>query len=334
MPCFNPLKGYRAQVVNPSGKRSIVFNSREGFNDLKVELPCGQCIGCRLERSRQWAIRCVHEAQLHHENSFLTLTYSPEHLPKYGSLHKSHFQKFFKRLRKHFSIKLITSHPLKDIPLLSSLRRVAYGRTFYRPLRYFHCGEYGERNHRPHYHACLFGADFADKQPIERNHNGDLVYESATLAKLWGLGKVAIGDVTFESAAYVARYITKKITGRAAEDHYQAMDPDTGEFVPLQPEYTTMSRRPGIGKAWYDRFKSDVFPHDHVVLRGKMFPAPRFLLSQYERENPEGYAKLKAARQVKAKKGVDDNTPQRLKVKKTVKEHQARKLVRKYEHGT
>src|SRR4051794_29862641 len=103
MPCFRPLKGYRARVTNPdTGKRSIVFNARKGFNDLPVDLPCGQCIGCRLERSRQWAIRCSHEAKLHEENCFITLTYAPEHLPPGGTLVVKDFQDFMKRLRFEF----------------------------------------------------------------------------------------------------------------------------------------------------------------------------------------------------------------------------------------
>ena len=101
MACYYPLKGYRARAVNPkTGKRSIVFDSSLGFMDMPVEFACGQCIGCRIERSRQWAIRCVHEAQLYEANCFITLTYAPEHLPKNGSLVLEHFQKFMKRLRK------------------------------------------------------------------------------------------------------------------------------------------------------------------------------------------------------------------------------------------
>ena len=151
-------------------------------------VPCGQCIGCRLERSRQWAIRCVHEASLHTDNCFITLTYSPDCLPSDGSLNHDDFQKFFKRLRKHIAPKKI---------------------------RYYMCGEYGEdlqqpsKLGRPHFHACLFGLDFDDKQLYIVRDDVKL-YTSATLEKIWGKGFVTIGDVTFESAAYVARYIAKK----------------------------------------------------------------------------------------------------------------------------
>lgn len=332
MPCFAPLKGYRAQTVNPSGKRSIVFSKRDGYLDLPIELPCGQCIGCRLERSRQWAIRCVHEASLHEDNSFITLTYAPENLPPYNSLQKAHFQNFFKSLRHHFSLLLIKSHPLKGIPLLPSHSRPSYSRRFYRPIRYFHCGEYGEKKLRPHYHACVFGIDFADKTKVGENENGDAIYDSATLKKLWGYGIVRLGAVTFESAAYVARYITKKITGPKAGEHYQDMDPVTGEFVAIQPEYVTMSRRPGIGKGWYEKWSSDVYPSDFIVMREKLMSPPKFYKSQYELADPSGAARLKARHQNAAKKNAWNNTVDRLIVREAVKISQFKKLKRKYEN--
>ena len=213
MACYYPMKAYRSQTVNPSGKRSIVFNKNQGFADMEVELPCGQCIGCRLERSRQWAIRMAHEAQLHEDNCFLTLTYNDENLPKHNSLKLKDFQKFMKRLRKAFGKK----------------------------IRFFHCGEYGEKFQRPHYHAIIFGLDFKDKI-LFSEQNDQKLYISPTLNKIWGLGHATIGDVTFQSAAYVARYITKKITGDRAQDHYNEINYETGEILSeRRPEYTTIS---------------------------------------------------------------------------------------------
>lgn len=302
MPCFHPLKGYQSKTRNPSGKRSIVFNVREGFADLRVELPCGQCLGCRLERSRQWAIRCVHEASLYPENCFVTLTYSPSNLPPYSSLLVSDFQKFMKRLRKAYSSRLI---------------------------RFFHCGEYGEQTRRPHYHACIFNFDFSDKVHW-KTVNGQKYYVSEELSRLWPLGHSTIGSVTFESAAYVARYITKKVTGARAESHYEELDPVTGEFVDRKPEYTTMSRRPGIGKGWLEKFKSDVYPWDFVILRGKKVRPPKFydqVLSERE------LAELKARREVAAELHSDDCTPARLRVRECVKMSQYVKLKRSMESG-
>lgn len=241
MACIHPLKGYRGLHIGKSGKRPIVFNPSQGFRDLPVSVPCGQCRFCRLEKSRQWAIRCAHEASLNVANSFITLTYSNAHLPPDGSLNLRHFQLFMKRLRKRLG-----------------------------PVRFFHCGEYGALNLRPHYHACLFGLEFEDKilHKIDKKTKIPL-YKSEILSELWPFGFSTIGDVTFESAAYCARYITKKITGPPAEAHYQNIDQETGEIHQLKPEYTTMSRRPGIGRAWFDKYKSDLYPDDFIILRGK-----------------------------------------------------------------
>jgi len=256
MACFNPLRGWRSRTANESGKRSIVFDKKQGFEDLPLEIPCGQCIGCRLERSRQWAIRCVHEASLYDDNCFITLTYDNDHVPKDQSLDVKDFQKFMKRLRK----------------------------TTGQKIRYYHCGEYGEQcaicgsnrsdceafgDHifvkslgRPHFHACLFNYDFYDKIPYSSN-NGFTLHTSETLSRLWPYGYSLIGDVTFESAAYTARYITKKILGDNAKDYYQNR----------KPEYTTMSN--GIGKEWLQLFKDDL-KHDKCVINGKEINIPKY----------------------------------------------------------
>ncbi|AXL15266.1 replication initiator protein [Microviridae sp.] len=297
MPCFNPLRGWRSKTVNPSGKRSIVFNRNQGYDDLVIELPCGQCIGCRLERSRQWAIRCLHEASLYDDNCFLTLTYSDVNLPIDGSLNKEHFQKFMKRLRKKY-------------PRLP-------GNT----IRYFHCGEYGEKLNRPHYHACLFNIDFTDKV-LWKNKNGFKLYTSESLSQLWPYGYCIIGNVTFESAAYVARYIMKKITGDQANDHYQGRS----------PEYITMSRRPGIGKAWYDKFKDDLFPHDKCIINGKETTIPKFYYNLLELDDSKLNFLLKAVRKKQAM-GADDATLRRLLVKEQCLEARLTLLERTLEQG-
>lgn len=312
MPCYSPMRAWRSKTINESGKRSLVFNKDDAqYADLPIEIPCGQCIGCRLERSRQWAVRCVHESQLYDENCFITLTYDDEHLPANGTLVTEDYQKFMKRLRKHFPQK----------------------------IRFFQCGEYGTvcRNcgksemfckcktftptlGRPHYHACIFNADFNDKIHY-RTVNEIPLYTSETLSSLWPFGFSSIGDVTFDSAAYVARYIMKKITGDKKEDHY-------GD---RKPEYTTMSRRPGIGKGWYDKYKLDVYNADFVIINGVKITAPKFYDNQYEIEQPEKFGSIKQARIKSAWKHAKDNTDARLRVKEKVKQSRISLLTRKYE---
>lgn len=268
MACFKPLVGYRSRTVNPTGKRSIVFD-RNKSNDERVELSCGQCIGCRLNRSKNWAIRIQHEASLHEDNCFITLTYAPEHLPPLGSLRLRDFQLFMKRLRKEFGA----------------------------GIRFFHCGEYGERGGRPHYHAIIFGLNFPDRKLRYTTELGHKCYSSEILDRLWGLGRTEIGSVTFESAAYVARYITKKIGGLDAEAHYQVVDDKWGEVLGSRvPEYVTMSRRPGIGKRWIDQYWSDVYPHDRVQMRGKDLVPPKYYDSQFGVAFPEEFEDVKFKR--------------------------------------
>jgi len=299
VPCYHPITGYRARAISPNGKRGIVFNPRYGFEDLPVSVPCGQCVGCRLERSRQWAIRCYHEASLHEENCFITLTYDDHHLPLSRSLDVRDFQRFIKRLRKKFGPK----------------------------IRYYHCGEYGEHTRRPHYHACLFNFDFPDKV-LHKIINDNKLYTSEIISELWPLGFCLIGNVTFQSAAYVARYIMKKINGNAAPDHYQYIDPETGEIHKLRPEYTTMSRRPGIGRGWLEKYAGDVFPGDFVVMDGKKMKLPRYydrLLQEYD---ADAFQAIRDARVRAAKKHSENNTPARRKVREIVQNAKLKNLPR------
>ncbi|AXL14683.1 replication initiator protein [Microviridae sp.] len=285
MPCYNPLEGWRSR----DGSGKLVFNRNKGFQDLPVTVSCGQCIGCRLERSRQWALRCYHESTLHAENCFVTLTYDNENLPSDGSLNKKHFQDFMKRLR--------ASTPLK--------------------IRYFHCGEYGEVNRRPHYHACLFGYDFPDKQLFKKS--GDYyLYTSPLLSKLWPQGFSTIGELTFDTAAYTARYVLKKVTGKNADDHYTVVDPETGEIHELQPEYTTMSLKPGIGQGWFEKFNSEVYPSDSVVINGKECNPPRYYDKLLAESRPYTADYVRSDRKANGRKHLDNNTPERLAVRKQV----------------
>jgi hypothetical protein len=306
MPCYKPIQGYRSKYLSKNGKRPIVFSPNSGFKDMPVTVPCGRCIGCRLEYSRQWAVRCMHEAQCHDANAFITLTYAPEHLPSDHSIHKEELQKFFKRLRKE----------LGDVK-----------------IRYFACGEYGEQNNRPHYHAIIFGTDFPDKQ-IHTKKNGNVLYRSATLEKVWTLGHSLIGEVTFESAAYVARYVTKKFKGDEDEknEHYKIVDPETGEIHQQEPEFCLMSRRPGLGREWLEKFKGDT-DKDFITLRGKKMKLPKYYDSVIEMEDEIAYQYRKGKRRRQAKENEADNTYERLSVKEHVKKAQIAFLKRDIEEN-
>lgn len=311
MVCYHPLQGYRALQANEGGKRPIVFSRRAGFEDRPVSVPCGQCIGCRLERSRVWAIRCVHEASLYDANCFLTLTYNDANLPEHGSLVKAHFQNFMKRLRDRTRYK---------------------GADGVNGIRYYMCGEYGENFGRPHYHACLFNWNFEDRVVWRKSPSGEILYRSESLEGLWPCGFSSIGNVTFESAAYVARYVMKKINGKAAVAHYNKWDPETGEILSERvPEYTEMSRAGGVGKGWYLKFAGDLYPGDFVVHENKRGRVPRFYDNMYEVDDPVAFRIIKGVRVRRAKAHSENNTPDRRRVRETVQLGKLKQLKREIE---
>jgi len=242
----------------------------------------------------------MHESQLHDRKCFITLTYNPENLPEGGTLVKKHFQDFMKRLRKHESNK----------------------------IRFFHCGEYGSEG-RPHYHALVYGYRPTDLVQHSENGQGDKLYVSESLARIWGLGNVIIGEVSFETAAYTARYILKKVTGERAQAHYRSFDPSTGEVFQRLPEYVTMSRRPGIARPWFDKYSEEVFPSDFIVIRGRKMLPPRFYDRVYAGFDLKAAERLKWARQARAKTHKTDNTPERLRDRLICKESQISTLTRK-----
>jgi len=294
--CFKPLRGYRSKFPNGSGKYPIVFGDAGPSAYEAVEVRCGQCIGCRLDYSRDWAVRCVHEASLFEENCFVTCTYDEDHLPIGGTLVRHHFVDFIKRLRDDFS------------------------------FRFFMCGEYGEQLSRPHYHAVFFGLDFEDKRIWKRGEYP--LYRSEYLERKWKRGMCIIGAVNYDTAAYCARYIVKRIRGVDAWEHYQNFDCLTGEIYELEPEYCTMSRRPGIGAAWFDLYSDEVFPEDEVFLRGHCTKPPRFYEKLLEIVDPDVLEGVKRERVEFLWNHLDDCTPARLKSREMVKSAQVGQLHR------
>ena len=307
MPCYSPLKGYRAS------NGGIVFKREKSLNGQSFEVPCGKCIGCRLDYSRDWAVRCKHEARMNEKNMFITLTYNNENLPENGTLVKKDFQDFMKRLRKTTDNK----------------------------IKYFHCGEYGEKTKRPHYHALIFNYEMEDKIPWV-NRNGNQTYISEDLTRIWSKGITEIGQVTWKSAAYCARYITKKVYGEEAEKHYASeiqINKKTGEMTvikTLQPEYTTCSNRGGgIGRSWYEKYKSDIWNNGCVTIIDGERPfkcsVPRYYTEILKKEQPEKYEKFKSKQLEFAKQNRDNNTSHMLKMREKYAQKRAKKLVRKIE---
>jgi hypothetical protein len=275
--CYHPIP---AAQGNPGD--GVRLNPPLG--EAHLALPCGKCIGCKTSRATHWAHRCSHESKSWDHNTFITLTYADEHLPYGGYLDPVALQLFYKRLRRAAgrNQRSITSDHSSSI-------------------RYFSCGEYGEKEGRPHYHAILFNAGFSD-----RYRTGKDKYSSDTLSKLWPFGDASLGDATPAAANYIAQYQLKKQTGRGRH----TIDADGV----IRPEpFLRMSLKPAIGYTWLERFKTDL-THGYLVEDGTKTAIPRTYLTRLKTTDPELHA------EITFKKGqhtidypTDNSDPQRLK---------------------
>lgn len=253
----------------------------------------------------------MHEADCWDDNCFLTLTFDEQNLPYDGSIRVSHIQKFMKKLRKRY----VPKNPYKKgTPEYLVFRRE-------KAIRFFACGEYGEKTMRPHYHVLLFNHDFHDKE-LWRNNDDGRLWTSKSLDRLWPFGFSSLGRVSFHSAAYVARYAMKKVTGQKAAEHYAYTSKD-GRTHQRRPEFLTMSRYPGIGRHWLEKFQHDVFPRDQIVVNGVLATPPRYYTAQLRTDSSNGQlssiaSRVTGARKRKAKAHEADNTPERLAVREKV----------------
>ena len=286
MPCFHPNTAWYLPQT-----RTISWEDRFGKEipgvRNSIQLSCGQCTGCRSEYSRQWAMRIVLEQSLWLNNIFITLTYDNDNIPEHNTLIKKDFQDFMKRLRWNKQ---------------SSNEN---------PVRFFHCGEYSEKFGRPHYHAILFNTNFSDRKQLQ-GHKG--LTTSETLNDLWGKGHSSIGDVTFQSAAYVAGYVQKKINGKQKDSHYAIIDPETGQyFGQRQQEYSTMSRNPGIAGNWLAQYKDDVYPSDNIHINGIEMQPPKSFDRLYEIDHKDEMLTIKDKRMEEAEKYAHLRTPEALR---------------------
>ena len=309
MSCYHPLMGIPKGVDSKSGKMQYLIKpfpkGFEGDNNIPgiVTVPCGKCIGCRLDYSRQWANRCMLEMQYHDEAWFVTLTYDQAHVPlswyddpntgeafQAMTLRKRDFQLFMKRLRKAYE-------PQK--------------------IRYFAAGEYGDKKLRPHYHAILFGLHLDDLEVYE-DHVGDFTYyTSKKLQSVWdsGLdnfgvmcysddavgtlstatrGMVIVAPVNWQTCAYVARYVVKKQKGPASEVY---------KLHNIEPPFSLMSRKPGIGRQYYDDHP-DLYDYQSINISteegGRKFRPPKYFDRLRLSDAPDEAEKLREFRRFAA----------------------------------
>lgn len=245
MRCINPLKASQNQDGD------IVYNTRKAVHGLVgFEFECRKCLPCRLNIAREKATRAVHEAKMHENNIFLTLTYNDASLASERLIYED-FQKFMKKLRKTQNGK----------------------------ITYMVTGEYGEKNKRPHWHALLFNYRPKDAKFKYSTDRGDKLFESETISKIWGKGQHDFGEVTMDSAGYVARYAAKKLTHGKDQEH---------DYHPI---HKTSSAR-GIGKSWIEKYWKHTFENGYVVLpSGDITKIPRFYVDWLKKEKPQEYKK-------------------------------------------
>lgn len=362
MPCFHPISAYYPLKLDGDGKRRLQFGQKRhlhavsssflikhydlqipkkplqdlenscydypvyidgniGISGIDIKVPCGKCIGCKFDYSRMWATRSVNEAFMHdHFNdcSFVTLTFNPEMLNRRenpASLNKTAFRSWIKRLRKAIKEK------------------------YDKEIRIMACGEYGAKHKRPHYHMIIYGFNFPEKTVWKYNkiRGKDVIYyRSQFLEDIWrpayssdGYGFSVIGLVNFETSAYVARYVTKKLFGRAAEQVYKDKE----------PEFLTTSRNPGLGYNYLLKYYKDIFNHNYITLpNGFKAPIPRYYSTKLEEFDPELYSKWSIDKSNKMIENLFienlDVTQQRLAIKEKLKILSLNVLCRQYEFNS
>lgn len=291
MPCYHPLRAYKTAAGD------VVFDEKRRHGNItsQLDLPCGRCTGCRMQRVSHWATRIMHEAQSWSDNCFITLTYGRGNLPPNSSLEHRDYQLFQKRLA------------------------AKHGKT----IRFYMCGEYGDETGRPHYHACLFNHNFYDRKERGKSGSGEDMYESEELTKAWGMGNCTVQDLNERTAAYCAGYIMKKTLGEGAETAYNIVTED-GEIIQRKPPYSAQSLKPGIGAHWLERNgKTDAFGHDFIIVNGQKRALPPYYNKVLKRKNggllPE---RTDIKRQESSILSRPESTPARLAIREEV--HKAR----------
>lgn len=283
MACNNPIRRWEI-----NGKVRFTKADQDEYMGFKAEkystlIPCGQCMGCRLDYSKEWANRVMLEAETcKGPNYFVTLTYDDAHLPRRTAIKADTGE-----------IKTVSTLVPEDLQKFLKKLRSRWKRHYeVENIRFFGGGEYGEETARAHYHLAIFNLPIFDLKAYKQNPNGDMMYTSAELETVWGNGYVVIGELNWSSAAYIARYMTKKVKGPEGQRVYK----DSG----IEPPYVRMSRRPGIGQEYYEKHKEHIYEADSLWVpckgKSKQIKPPKYFDRLYERENQARIEELKASR--------------------------------------
>ena len=311
MVCYHPLHAFKDGLTKDGNQhykitsnkvKSVSYDKETGhwymssnpdeyYNSDYIDIPCGNCIGCRIDYSRQWALRCVLESYYHEATMFLTITYDDDNVP-----HSSYVDDLTGEVKD-----VLTLNPDDFRNFMKRLRY--YYKTYYdKELRFYACGEYGSQTLRPHYHAIVFGLKLDDLRLVKQSGTGNNLYESPLVSKAWKKGFVLLSESNFDTCAYTARYVMKKRKGKDADEY--------GKFN-IVPEFVRMSRNGGIGLQYYNDHKHEIYEHDEIILAdGKKFKPPHFFDKMYAEEFPEEFGKVLNNRIECAK--LSDDTKEKL----------------------
>ena len=288
--CLNPkLAWYEYRTIINKNKKLVWtkilhFEKKKDINpDGKnvVSLPCGKCEQCKAAHAMEWGIRANEEAKQWKNNCFLTLTYATKNLPKKRSLREKDLTDFWKRLRKHET----------------GFEEWTYKNKKETPIRYLACGEYGSKTKRPHYHAIVFNWKPNDLRYHKTTKLGDRLYTSKKLENIWQKGYCIIGKVTADSAAYVARYTTKKLTEKETIRKGR------------EKEFLRMSRKLAIGwTMWSDETRRQEIIKDEGIWikrknkEAKLKPIPNYFKKKWrEYDEMEYYETMEKIKEEKQK---------------------------------
>ncbi|WGL30979.1 replication initiator protein [Dipodfec virus UOA04_Rod_615] len=282
---------------NPAkcGKGIIKKLARMGYFKY-FDIPCGKCEICRTEKSKEWATKAWCEGQMWKNSCFITLTYDNEHLPEDRKLKRSDIQKFWKDLRYHLyketkrakkvdlseernELEEIYSNPIEDTFGKNAKRKNRY------PIRYLNCGEYGPATKRPHYHAQVWNFMPADLKYYKTDPRGHDLFNSEKLSKIWGKGFVVIEYATAETAAYIARYCTKK--AQRSQKEIEKMKKKK------QIEFIGASTLGFIGYFYWIKFKDMIKRNAGILMKRKnhtiLAKIPKIMQKYWKEENEDEF---------------------------------------------
>lgn len=304
MPCYHPLirvenlnkiqkaldghKYFKATIEHPNDYLQRIEELKNNLNYRYQLIPCGNCIGCRLEYSREWANRGYLETKSWKQNWFVTITYDDENMTTLEETKDQNEITYWNNGTWNGTLV-----PKELTQFIKNVRQIMKRKYNEDNIRFMACGEYGEEGQRPHYHIIFFNLNLPTDTFFEpKIINKETYFRNKIIEQAWTKGISNISEATWNNIAYTARYITKKVNGKTSSEHY-ASKGQTKEFL-------RVSRAPGIGRYYYDEKKEEIYKNDEIIIVNKegaiSTKPPKYFDKLYEKDNPEHWKEIKAKR--------------------------------------